>query len=60
LRRKKRGFSKQPSLDRHSGGLEAHMFSRQASLFVGYLKKQSEIRFGLFMLAIAIIAISRK
>lgn len=35
-----------------SYGLEAHMFYRQASLFVGYLKKFSEIHFGLFMLAI--------
>ena len=28
------------------------MFYRQASLFVGHLKKMSDMRFGLFMLAI--------
>lgn len=35
-----------------SYGLEPHMFYRQASMFVEYLKKLSEIQFGLFMLAI--------
>ncbi len=35
-----------------SYGLEPHMFYRQASLFVGYIRDLSEIRFGLFMLAI--------
>ncbi len=35
-----------------SYGLEPHMFYRQASLFVGYLRDLSTIRFGLFMLAI--------
>jgi len=35
-----------------SYGLDPHMFYRQASLFTGYLKKLSKIRFGLFMLAI--------
>ncbi|HYA86789.1 MAG TPA: hypothetical protein VEI57_06995, partial [Nitrospirota bacterium] len=36
----------------HSYGLEPHMFYRQASLFVSYLKNFSDIKFGLFMLAI--------
>jgi hypothetical protein len=35
-----------------SYGLEPHMFYRQASLFVKHLKDLSEMRFGLFMLAI--------
>jgi len=35
-----------------SYGLEPHMFYRQASMFVGYLKCLSEVRFGLFLLAI--------
>ena len=35
-----------------SYGLEPHMFYRQASLFVAYLKKLSGIQFVLFMLAI--------
>ncbi len=35
-----------------SYGLEPHMFYCQASLFVKHLKDLSEIRFGLFMLAI--------
>ena len=35
-----------------SYGLEPHMFYRQCSLFVGYLKTLSEIHFGLFILAI--------
>jgi hypothetical protein len=33
--------------------LEPHMFYRQAALFVRYIKRQSEFKFGLFMLAIA-------
>ena len=35
-----------------SYGLEPHMFYRQASLFVKYLRDMSEIRFGVFLLAI--------
>jgi len=35
-----------------SYGLEPHMFYRQASLFVGYLRDLSDVRFGLFILAI--------
>jgi len=35
-----------------SYGLEPHMFYRQASLFVGYLKELSALQFGLFMLSI--------
>ena len=35
-----------------SYGLEPHMFYRQASLFVGYIKRMSEFKFGLFMLSI--------
>jgi len=35
-----------------SYGLEAHMFYKQSSLFVGYLKNFSEVQFVLFMLAI--------
>ncbi len=35
-----------------SYGLEPHMFYRQASLFVGYLRNLSDVRFGLFVLAI--------
>ncbi len=35
-----------------SYGLEPHMFYRQASIFVGYLRDLSEIRFGLFLLAV--------
>ncbi len=35
-----------------SYGLEPHMFYRQASLFVRYLRDLSDIRFGLFVLAI--------
>ncbi len=36
-----------------SYGLEPHMFYRQAELFVGYIKRTSEFKFGLLMLAIA-------
>jgi hypothetical protein len=36
-----------------SYGLEPHMFYRQAELFVRHLKRTSEFKFGLFMLAIA-------
>ncbi len=35
-----------------SYGLEPHMFYRQAALFVGYLRDLSDVRFGLFILAI--------
>ncbi len=35
-----------------SYGLEPRMFYRQASLFVGYLRDLSSVRFGLFILAI--------
>lgn len=35
-----------------SYGLEPHLFYRQASLFVRYIKRMSEFKFGLFMLAI--------
>ncbi len=35
-----------------SYGLEPHMFYRQASLFVGYLRDLSDVRFGVFLLAI--------
>lgn len=35
-----------------SYGLDKHIFYRQASLFVAYLKNRSEVQFGLFMLAI--------
>jgi hypothetical protein len=35
-----------------SYGLEPHLFYRQASLFVGYLKEISGMQFGLFLLAL--------
>ena len=35
-----------------SYGLEPHLFYRQASMFVGYLRNLSEIQFALFMLAV--------
>ncbi len=36
----------------NSYGLEPHLFYRQASLFVGYLRGLSDVRFGLFILAV--------
>ncbi len=36
----------------NSYGLEPHLFYRQASLFVNYLRDLSDVRFGLFILAI--------